>query len=106
MNDLSKRHEKNIAEAVGGKAVPASGAFWHSKGDVRSDAFLIEGKATMHASFSVKKAIWEKIRREALLTGRIPVLMLRIQDRDLVVLDLEDFLAIAFKGDMGEGGMP
>jgi hypothetical protein len=91
-----------------GRRTLASGALWHQKGDVRNSQFLIEAKQTDKASIGIKKVVWEKIRREALLDGRIPVLALRIQDRDLIVLDLEDFLA-AFPGpqeDLGEGGVP
>lgn len=93
----SQKQERDIATAIGGRVTPGSGAFWHRKGDVSDEVFLIEAKMTDKASFSIKKEIWEKIRNEALLSDKVPVLMVRIQDRDLVVLDLEDFLAIAFK---------
>jgi hypothetical protein len=47
--------------------------------------------------------VWDKIRREALLDGRLPVLAIQIQDRNLVVLDEEDFLALRAERDLGEG---
>lgn len=93
---------------VGGRTVPASGAFWSRKGDVRTDDLLIEAKTTEKGSYSIKRETWEKIRREALLDGRVPVLAISIQNRNLVVLDEEDFLelrSLAARG-VGEGAVP
>lgn len=98
-----KKQEKRLAGKVQGSRPAASGAFWTRKGDVRSEDLLIEAKATDKASYSIKKQIWEKIRREALLDGRMPVLAIQIQDRNLVVLDEEDLLALLPKRDLGEG---
>jgi hypothetical protein len=100
----SQRQEKSIAKKIGGRVVPASGAFWSRKGDARSDDLLVEAKTTDKASFSIKKAIWDKIRKEALLDGRTPVLAIQIQDRNLVVLDQEDFLELRLLAnrDLGE----
>lgn len=94
MRTSSQKQERSLAKNLGGRTVPASGAFWSRKGDVRSDDLLVEAKTTEAASFSIKKAIWEKIRKEALLDGRIPVLAVQIQGRNLVVLDEEDFLEL------------
>jgi hypothetical protein len=104
----SQRQERGLAASLGGRSTPASGAFWHRKGDVRSDRYLVEAKQTAKQSISIAKPVWEKIRREALLDGRVPVLALRIQDRDLAVLDMEDFLGLAADAerDLGEGGLP
>jgi hypothetical protein len=104
----SQKQERAFAKKVGGLSVPASGAFWSRKGDVRSDDLLVEAKTTDKASFSIKKAIWEKIRREALLDGRTPVLAIQIQNRNLVVLDEEDFLELRSNAarHMGEGAVP
>ena len=105
MANLSRKQERDIASDLGGRPVPASGAFWHRKGDARSQEFLVEAKRTDSASLSIKRQIWDKIRREALLDGRIPVLALQIQDRKLAVLDWEDFLALTER-DLGEGQLP
>jgi hypothetical protein len=35
---------------------------------------------------------WDKLYEEALFSKRLPVLSLQIQDTELVVLDLDDFL--------------
>lgn len=102
----SQKQERSFAKKIGGRSVPASGAFWSRKGDVRSDDLLVEAKMTDKASFSIKKSIWEKIRREALLDGRIPVLAVQIQNRNLVVLDEEDFLELRSNAERGVGEGP
>lgn len=105
MATRSYKQERRLAKTLDGKPTAASGAFWSRKGDVRSDGLLVEAKTTEKASYSIKKEIWEKIRKEALLDGRMPVLAIQIQDRNLVVLDEEDFLALTNR-DMGEGEVP
>lgn len=103
----SKDQERRVARDVGGSTTPASGAFWSHKGDVRSDEFLIEAKYTDRRSIAIRKEIWEKIRKEALIDGRTPVLALEVQDRRLAVLDWEDFLALlAAARDLVEGELP
>jgi hypothetical protein len=99
----SRKQERYIAKKIGGRPTPASGAFWSHKGDVRNEDLLVEAKRTDKASISINKAVWEKIRREAILDGRIPVLALQIQDRNLIVLDEEDFLAYYSARHLGEG---
>lgn len=102
----SRKQEQHVAAAIGGRPTPASGAFWSRKGDIRSDMYLVEAKCTQAASIVVKRAVWDKIRREALLDGRIPVLALQIQDRNLIVLDQEDFLASLAERHLGAGELP
>lgn len=99
-----QKQERDVAADLGGLTVPASGAFWSRKGDARSDEYLVEAKRTDNASISLKRSVWEKIRREALIDGRTPVLAVQIQDRNLAVLDWEDFIALTER-DMGEGGV-
>ena len=94
MRTPSQKQERSLAKSVGGRTVPASGAFWARKGDVRTDDLLVEAKTTAAASYPLKKVVWDKIRREALLDGRIPVMAIQIQGRNLIVLDEEDFLEL------------
>lgn len=105
MTTRSQKQERRLAKTLEGTPTAASGAFWSRKGDVRSSRLLVEAKTTEKASYSIKKEIWEKIRKEALLDGRMPVLAIQIQDRNLVVIDEEDFLALTNR-DMGEGEVP
>lgn len=68
----SKRQENAVAKAVGGKRTANSGATAFSKGDVRTDNFLIECKTCEKekASFSIKKEWLEKNRDEAFAMGK------------------------------------
>lgn len=68
----SKRQENAVAKAVGGKRTANSGATTFSKGDVRTDNFLIECKTCEKekASFSIKKEWLEKNRDEAFAMGK------------------------------------
>ena len=62
----SNKQEKAVAKAVGGKQVSNSGATAFSKGDVRTNDWLIECKTctTEKKSFSIKKEWLEKNREE------------------------------------------
>lgn len=63
----SNRQEKAVAKKVGGCQVVNSGATPFSKGDVRTDEWLIECKTatTAKASFSIKREWLDKNREEA-----------------------------------------
>jgi hypothetical protein len=90
----SRKHEDRLARATGGRRTPASGAFWHHKGDVRSPLWLIEHKFTGRTQVTIKAQVLEKIVGEAIVNGRIPVLGLHLNGRNYVVLDEEDWLDI------------
>lgn len=63
----SNRQEKHIAKTLGGKQTANSGATAFSKGDVRTDLFLIEAKTctSEKQSFSIKKEWLKKNDEEA-----------------------------------------
>ena len=69
---FSSKQEKAVAKAVGGKQVANSGATPFSKGDVRTDNFLIECKTCMSEkqSFSIKREWIDKNREEAFAMGK------------------------------------
>jgi hypothetical protein len=90
----SKKHEKRLAKIVGGSTVAASGAFWSRKGDVRSKDLLIEHKWTGKKSFSIKSDVLEKIVKEAILDGRLPVLGFSLNNENYIILQEDDFLEI------------
>ena len=93
----SRKHELRLAKAVGGSTVAASGAFWSRKGDVRSDDLLIEHKWTGKKQVTVKSDVLEKIVREAILDGRMPVLGFHLNGENYVMLDENDFLELRQK---------
>ena len=91
-----QKKEKKDAKLFDGKRTPRSGGLWFAKGDVRTDKYLIENKATAKESFSVSVPLWEKIEKEALLSHRLPLLSLEMGDDklELIVLSKDDFLAL------------
>jgi len=88
----SRKHEDRLAKAIGGSRIAASGAFWSRKGDVRSDELLIEHKWTGKKQVTVKADVLEKIIKEAILDGRMPVLGFHLNGKNYVLLDEDDFL--------------
>jgi hypothetical protein len=93
----SKKHENRLAKAVNGSTIAASGAFWSRKGDVRSDDLLIEHKWTGKQQVTVKAVVLEKIVKEAILDGRMPVLGFHLNGENYVMLDENDFLELRQK---------
>jgi hypothetical protein len=88
----SRRQERRIANRVQGRTQPASGATPWRKQDVRQSDFLIEAKFTDRGSYSIKASEWERMRRNALLDGRRPMLVVELQGRRLVVMEEDDLL--------------
>ena len=68
----SDRQEKHIAKVTKGKQTANSGATAFSKGDVRTDQFLIEAKTCMSEkqSFSIKKEWLLKNEEERFAMGK------------------------------------
>ena len=89
--------EKNDREILGGKRTPGSGNKWSAPGDIKSEDFLVECKDTEKKSYSISKARWTKIANEALFSYRLPMMSIRIQELDLVVVAREDWLRILGK---------
>ena len=68
---FSNRQEKRVAKAVGGKQVANSGATKFSKGDVKTQRFLIECKTCTkeQKSFTLQKEWFDKNEEEAFALG-------------------------------------
>lgn len=68
----SNKQEKHIAKVTGGKQTANSGATAFSKGDVRTDQFLIEAKTCVSEkkSFSIKREWLEKNEEERFAMGK------------------------------------
>ncbi len=69
----SSRQEKHIAKAVDGKQTANSGATPFSKGDVKTELFLIEAKTvtTERKSFTIKREWLDKNAEEAFAMGKL-----------------------------------
>jgi len=72
--------EKRAAKRLGGRLTPASGAKDGAKGDITKSQFLIESKATKHASITIKLAWLDKISKEAEDSGKVPAMILQFVD--------------------------
>ena len=71
----SQIQEKRVANELGGKVTPASGALWGAKGDVKSDLFLIECKVTEKPAYPLTLKRGTRISKEALKENfRLPVM--------------------------------
>lgn len=90
----SKRQEKRVAKKVDGRTTVASGAVPFDKGDVSSESFLIECKTTDKKSYSLKNEIFEKIAREAVNVGKIPLMAIEINGAEYIVCRDYDFFSI------------
>lgn len=69
----SSKQEKQVAKKLGGRQVANSGATTFSKGDVRTDNWLIECKTctTQKKSFSIKLDWLIKNREEAFAMNKL-----------------------------------
>ena len=79
-NQQGQRAEKRAAKRLGGRQQPGSGSQQHSKGDIKLKEFLIESKATVAESLSVKLAWLKKIAEEAIAINREPALLIQFVD--------------------------
>ena len=87
-----ERQEQRVAKRTGGKRQPGSGSGWLHSNDVKDDEYLREMKQTEGKSISIKLEDWEKLRRNAIMTGRKPAMHLQIGKRRLIVFDEGDFI--------------
>lgn len=76
----SPKQEKELAKRVGGHIVPMSGA-GRRKGDVyKTNVVRIEAKTTSNKSFSITRAMVEKITIAARGMGETPCLVVEFLD--------------------------
>lgn len=88
----SREQEHKTAKAHGGRRNAGSGATWSRKGDVRTAHTLIENKRTDARQITLKANDLEKIWREAIAEGRIPVIEIEVGGKSYVVLTQSDYL--------------
>lgn len=89
----SQYHERRLADLLCGTRPAASGAFWTRKGDVRAEKYLLEHKYTSKNSISVSRTVLDKIRSEAIMDQRVPLLALHINGRNYMLMEEDDWLA-------------
>lgn len=64
------------------------------KADVESGSFLIECKTTNKKSFSLKKALFDKVNKEAIFKNKIPLMEIEIGHDKYIVSKEDDFFAM------------
>jgi len=91
-----QRKERSDANFFGAKQTPRSGGLWWAKGDSKNDGYLIDSKDSKSKQFIITNQIWEKVAREALLSSRVPLLSIGLENKkiELVVMDKNDFLEL------------
>lgn len=104
----SNKQEKAVAKTIGGKQTSNSGATKFSKGDVRTDNWLLECKTTTkeQKSFSIKKEWLEKNKQEAFaMRKRHSALVFDFGDNGdrYYVLDEKTFVQLKELLDIAEG---
>lgn len=94
----SNRISKSLSElGDSARRRRGSGSSWYAKGDVISSLFLIEGKdkAKPSKQRTIHKETFDKIKREAIDEGKIPVYVVGFGDgRDFMILEDIDFYHI------------
>jgi Holliday junction resolvase len=87
----SRRQEDGVAKRLGGRRQPGSGAGWAHKNDVRTPEFLIECKFTNNrSSITLKAKDLESLTRNAIVSGRTPLLQFELNGRRYLVLREDD----------------
>jgi hypothetical protein len=94
------RHEKEIAEKLGGYAQPASGALDHRKGDVILEHFLLDSKETDGTTLRLDATDFTKITREANDINRIPGLVLKVLSHEFVAIPIDTFSEMVENGQL------
>jgi len=95
-----QKKEKKDAKTFKARPTLRSGGIWFDKGDQTNEIFLIDSKTSKHQRFSIPVKMWKKVKKEALTSGKTPILSLgfgkydSIRDEyecELVVIDINDF---------------
>lgn len=101
--------EKNLADRLGGRRQPNSGALDGHKGDVKLDHFLLDRKETKANSIIIDGRDLTKITREADGEGKEPGLVLVMGgklpstvSREWVTIPLETFARMLANGQDSE----
>ncbi|HLD91405.1 MAG TPA: hypothetical protein VI911_10410 [Patescibacteria group bacterium] len=94
--ELLQEDVRVVLEDVDGRAKISNGSgAVKGNGDITSITFMVECKYRSTTSFSINNATYHKIRREAELLGKIPLLATRIKTKEtLVTMSLADFQQI------------
>lgn len=76
--------EEEAAKLIDGRRVHGSGSVKGKPGDAISPAILVECKFTSKKAITLSKSVLSKIEKDALSSGKIPMLMFGFSDEDRV----------------------
>ena len=82
----SEKQEKRVAKDLDGKRQPASGSRWGYKRDVVTPRFSLEAKTTKANRHAVSFKDLSFIKRQAYMTGKIPVYLVSLLDTSEVAI--------------------
>jgi hypothetical protein len=100
-HNKSLKGENELCKEFNLKKTPQSGAAWHSKSDAYTKKLRVEIKETDGESLRIQRKWLNKIQDEAELTGRIPVLLFRINDLYYAATPANHFFSV-FKDDTND----
>lgn len=81
IGDAGRRAEKDLAQRLGMRQTPASGAA-SIKGDMADARFLMEVKSTIKDTYSISIQTLMKIHGEAMMAGLLPAFALLFTDKN------------------------
>ena len=93
----AKARKAEIAAAQRWNAIltPGSGSYEQQKHDFRTQKELVEFKYTVNKSFSVNPLLMLELARNAVVEGKVPVLLVEVENAGrFVVLPEQTFLSI------------
>ena len=92
-----KKKENKDSKDFNGTLTRGSGNKWFAPGDSKNDIWLIESKQTNKKSYSLSTDQLKKIYDEALFSFRLPMMSIKIQNINVIVLFKDDFLNLIKK---------
>lgn len=102
---VSQKQETRLAEDLGARLTPNSGATTRAKGDAVDKRFRYEMKITTKKQFPVDIKVLSKIWDEAAATGHLPAVVVTMDSmevpvpKDWVVIEKATFAAL-IRGDL------
>ena len=84
---LGRKREAAASRRLGGRLQPGSGNNPCVPGDFKVESHLVEHKSTSAKSYRITLEAWKKIKSEAALVGKSPMLMLNIDGVRLCVTE-------------------
>lgn len=104
---LSVKQERRIAQDLGGRTTPASGARWGARRDVRSDAWLVEAKTTGQPRYRVEDRDLDFLKKQAYRIGKTPAYVVEFQGHGelaVVPIDVLDRPLTCHQDSTGQSG--